>query len=978
MFSFPSSFELNADSEHSNEQLRDGGSGGPSSVASDSSGLLRYWQRALTTPLKALFGLPEDPDDTGVLATTQSPVAITREAVGGDAVLVDTDVLVSTTPLRRDAIDGVNLRHRKVSPDDVISRETRDPPAEISHPNDPLGACVTVGSPHSDLGLGLNAEAAEFVVLGHGGGSHQSAGLSMSDASGRERGSAYRARSRVQNVVEDVNSRVEDSSESNRGWVSVEGPRVSRFPIPTEVTGLRSDVTIDDVTLKVLADHLIQHDWHDVIPARDNLVEADPRLADLIAPFAGRPTPLVRRSTPSATGDGSELAALLASGSQPVATKSDVSTASGFSGVDRFASAQPSVISVPSASPPDGGVSVPTAYEYGSRASASVYSSGFTASGGLILPTCVTRGNVHNFLARDAPGALGILSGSGEAFFSDFDLHVVLEKSRRKTQGDLGYHEQVEAMTKGLKSKLGISQWGVTRDEDKGNISASASAADTIHQTSEKVKELQKACTAWDYAAVFHTPIFKSDKLLGMSDSQLKSVHPDDVIDWDQDTQNIFTEVRGISYAQIKYWQRFLNLNHHVLPVDRDSNKYLFQYVANSLTPDLLKEVEKRFRQNFAVPERGGASFLWTTLITVYSCSRADGDALVQEMDEWKAHGPTKTKNQNLIKVHNRFKRIIPQLEWARRLDPSMISDAYKGLSKCSCPTFVSMFETERREYLKNEVLRGYALGVDPTVKLTQKQIATKLLDIFKSAEELYCMLCSNGEWTGAQGKELTYNLSEGGRSDFEATCWNCGGKHPLSRCPEKRNERTIAANRKAFWENRKKSVGEKKEIPTRDSSGTAKKEGPGANVTVQSTNCDRLTDSGKFEYKCMKCRSGKRAFKWGGHPTDYHDKWLANKDGFCMATAAPTHPVVLKQKAHDAQLLAARTSAGGATTSGLTAGDTAASGPRFTKAEFDDFVAKSNNLLNVIAQRPGTFEASQATTSLNALQASFARRQGF
>jgi len=96
------------------------------------------------------------------------------------------------------------------------------------------------------------------------------------------------------------------------------------------------------------------------------------------------------------------------------------------------------------------------------------------------------------------------------------------------------------------------------------------------------------------------------------------------------------------------------------------------------------------------------------------------------------------------------------------------------------------------------------------------------------------------------------------------------------------------------------------------------------------------------------------------------------------MATAAPTHPVVLKQKAHDAQLLAARTSAGGATTSGLTAGDTAASGPRFTKAEFDDFVAKSNNLLNVIAQRPGTFEASQATTSLNALQASFARRQGF
>ncbi len=922
-------------------------------------------------------------------------------------------VATVTNLMAVDAVDAFGVKNETrqsiVSPDDVSPASVAtDPPDDLEFGE--LGYVSVSKRPSASA----PSTVAEF---GHGvgGAPSQKSAAGFKDIAGRrfDPGSAYRASTSVQTVWNDDDVGQFSLPEVNQGfstYVSVGTPRSSKFVIPDDVMHVTSaftpvgsgsgiDVTrpIDDATLYAMAHQLQARQdfgYVDVMAGQDQDVVVDDPEAWLASFIASAPdsTPVVDPSY-AATGDPDTLAALLASPVVPTKRDDVPSVASGSSGADDFglhgvntSYRTPSVASVPPASSRVGGGGVSNQFSFsrsGSRASASVESShdwldGFTtAAGGMVVPKRVTRGNgIYSFLAKGSV-PVDVKTAAGNTCylsFRDDALDVKLEKHRRKQAEDLGYQEQVDAMTKGDKEKIGISQWGVTKDGDKGNISASASVVNTIHQTADKLEQLHKSCVEWDYTSIFMVPVIKKDVDLDMSQEELAWTHPDDLFDFDQDNQCLFTEHRLITYEQVKFWQRFLTVGSpFVDEEDRNSNKYLYKYVRNSLTTDLSKLVVNKHKELFTAEERGGAAFLWVLLQIVFQGNSGAADALVNELNQWKKVGPRTTKSENFIRINNRMKRIIPELKHSNRLVKTMIRDVYTGMQLCSCPLFVERFKKKDQDLLVAEIETNFVVASVAASTLSQEQLCDKLLSIFEEAERLYTVLSANGEWKGVKGKELSYHLSEGGRSDFEISCWNCGGAHHLDECPKPHNAKTIAANKKAYYEKKKKPS--KQDIPTRDSSGNTKKEGD-TNARKPATNNDRLNSNGKFEYKCTLCKTNRRAYKWTNHPTHHHNNWLSNQDSFCMATADPSDPVVAKQKAYDAQLLAARSSAGGAAASGTSAGGTAASGPRLTKAAFDEFASKSAKLMEVITERPNTFEASQARAALISLQSEF--KQGF
>ena len=133
---------------------------------------------------------------------------------------------------------------------------------------------------------------------------------------------------------------------------------------------------------------------------------------------------------------------------------------------------------------------------------------------------------------------------------------------------------------------------------------------------------------------------------------------------------------------------------------------------------------------------------------------------------------------------------------------------------------------------------------------------------ILDQAFRIYQSIYSSKEgWTGAFSKaNESVFISAGQSKSKDPICFNCGGPHLLDKCTQAKNPGRIQANKKAFWDARKKAQKDNKK-------GNKKKEGkkkwpsPPSNRNHKPVKIDGTLYYYNFKAKkWLKCKDQKEA----------------------------------------------------------------------------------------------------------------------
>lgn len=582
----------------------------------------------------------------------------------------------------------------------------------------------------------------------------------------------------------------------------------------------------------------------------------------------------------------------------------------------------------------------------------------FSNLGGLTMAKdAVIAAGGKLFLTREA--AAEVVATTGSSPFLDAGIEVKINKFHRIPEGAEGRDEQQKEITKGLKvgHQLGAHAHEVGKIVDKGDRTSVEERAKAYNRFNEGVKCIRKQAAEYDLLFVTDVPTgLKPGISADMSDEELMNTNIDDLFcdEW----VCLFNEWGKLKGTEsLKLWQRVLTLHPQVLPEDKDSNRLTFQLVRNSCTMALQDSVKKSWEKAFSEPSaRGGATYLYTVLCHIYGGARAVTESLKNEITLFSKLGLSMFQGENASLANIHFtENVIRHLYDREALTPEMENEVITGFTLCPNPLMKRLFTAKEEAKLQADIeakVGDYVLSRTRT----QDELYDALKSLFASGEEIYKTLIQNRQWVSASGKSLVMKAAAIGSENrlVGIICFNCGGNHPLFKCPEPKDQSKIDAAKKKYLEEKaKKSEARKSGIPERGVSGTTS----GKKDWRVNPN-----DSAKVQFKCCHkdCSSNGKG-RWGNHSTKYHTAAKEKGGSFSMLDERPQHAGSKKQKEINAN--AAGTSSSG--------GSRSNSKP--SKADFEAYNKKRSDLEKVISQHGEDSEVGRsAFNNLQKLNAEF------
>jgi hypothetical protein len=193
--------------------------------------------------------------------------------------------------------------------------------------------------------------------------------------------------------------------------------------------------------------------------------------------------------------------------------------------------------------------------------------------------------------------------------------------------------------------------------------------------------------------------------------------------------------------------------------------------------------------------------------------------------------------------------------------------DILSGLSICSVPAFRETFEFQGTEERIRHLRQKHKAGTGATLD--------KVRIILHEANDLYNALSTAGKWNVA------------GRGGRVSACWNCGGKHGLSKCRQPKDQKRIDANKKK-WQESKKSGGS-----TNGNSQYERKKWDSDDSNKKGGHADDCHNGVKQINNVwhMHCTKG---CGWNTtHTTGFHGKFKANPSAY-PAQLPSKHPYMI------------------------------------------------------------------------------------
>ena len=223
---------------------------------------------------------------------------------------------------------------------------------------------------------------------------------------------------------------------------------------------------------------------------------------------------------------------------------------------------------------------------------------------------------------------------------------------------------------------------------------------------------------------------------------------------------------------------------------DCTSSRWLKAFLVNSCSPDLKKEVEKKY-DKLAKNQKGGVIYLYYLLSACFKMTRESNKAIQQYLDFWKEKGLAKVQGENVLQAELLILGCCKRLDATGALQEEYVINILEGLCICSCPEFKNMFEV----MLQMAKLGSY--DVLPTITLTSTPL-DMIEAILTKAVDQYVVIADAGNWNVPKGRGGggggQHALASG--TETKLKCWNCGKEGcNVKKCKEPKNEERIKQN---------------------------------------------------------------------------------------------------------------------------------------------------------------------------------------
>ncbi len=499
-------------------------------------------------------------------------------------------------------------------------------------------------------------------------------------------------------------------------------------------------------------------------------------------------------------------------------------------------------------------------------------------------------GNVlfHDTPVRTAPGP------------SATSVEVVINKFDR-AKLDPGNYEDSKVLDKireGLEEKFGVN----SKDSLTSEKSEAGDCVQNVHVQVSATRNL-------DLIAQVDTKVHMYNMEGVLEVSPPKTSNPDlsakvgEILDLNT-TSNLLWDWQNISFDTVCINQELINTSIYVSPEDNQSSTLLYNFLQNSCTSSLKARIKKEFKQ---LPEfqKGGLTYLWLLLHTILRQTPGVSKQLAKFIELFSEKGPTLMKGNLYIggkQLRNALSLLYGEGQLAQNTEKLLWTGAAKSkntLLKGIAQNRIISAEEERIE-------RSIFTAPDRS----QKGIYDNCVSIVDKIEDTYTDQTAGGQKfadvANAQDNRFN-NLSgrggggpgrggagrghggrgRGGRLWKDRRCFNCDERgHNAASCPKDRNEANLKKNYDEWKKNRGATTP--------------------ATIPERTAMAQEIVVDGFTMAYCNACQSYVK-----DHSSSYHSRWSADKSTFNMFDVNPGHPLVTKNKAHFAALVAARASGG-------------------------------------------------------------------
>ena len=370
------------------------------------------------------------------------------------------------------------------------------------------------------------------------------------------------------------------------------------------------------------------------------------------------------------------------------------------------------------------------------------------------------------------------------------DSDVVIPKEQRGPVGSKHYNSNMDTATKALDNKFGVPKHKIVTPDgaeaSSGNQTKSLRIQNTIMDLMLRLSEGHHRSKRMDFMDILLVP-----KLLNSSS-------PDARDWWDESETNLWTDWDSISERQAISWQWCVNK--FFSEEDRISSRWLKIFLVNSSTPELRKEVDKKY-DKLDKSKKGGVTYLFYMLGCLFTMTREVKKAIQDYLAFWKSKGLAKVQGENMAIAEHLLLGACKRLAAVGALHEEYVIDVLEGLCICSCPDFKDMFQV----MLQMAKLNNFSVLDTITPNSTPMEMIEAILT---KAVDLYNMLAEGGKWN------IQNRGGGGGRIAMTAVpprCWNCGKEGcNVKQCKQPKDRARIDAN-KAKWEAERKAARQKK-----------------------------------------------------------------------------------------------------------------------------------------------------------------------
>jgi hypothetical protein len=256
-------------------------------------------------------------------------------------------------------------------------------------------------------------------------------------------------------------------------------------------------------------------------------------------------------------------------------------------------------------------------------------------------------------------------------------------------------------------------------------------------------------------------------------------------------TLDLYTEFAKISIedvARSNLWYREWLPD----PWFEENLQLTYDYFQQNVSDDLWMKVCESYDQ-YKVSEQGGPLFFILMMNHLLSDTEEAASSLVARLNDFKI---TNIRGEDIYKVVSLLRGACNRLRHINKLPEDIVKTLLTVFQTSSVDSFNETFHLLQKTRKHAAVLRKTGSTPDLTLE-----------GIFKLAESDYRDLCQDSLWSGATttGGDSAFT-AEGATAPTTPTsgggglsCFNCGGPHRQTECPNPKDEARIQANLAKF-----------------------------------------------------------------------------------------------------------------------------------------------------------------------------------